>query len=600
MQDLLHRLAMEFASLTAENVRLRQMAEPTSKIEAASPPSPEADGSNKPYRKPGFQAGMRAPIRVQMHSAHVQFDGQSDDPCERAAGIGAPKQFDAPCDSALENCSTNGHSVRPDVRFSHAMADTGSDSCSAQSLTSSGRKARSNNSLRFFTPARPMLTEQLSEHDFLPRLRAKRFLDSPQCDLAVSIFIIAHTCVMIVEMQYKGIEAGYIVGYPGYTQPADRRWPGAEATFIGIDKAFTLLFGFELVCRISIFQTDFFRHPQNAVDVFAVAVGIVCWAATSASWASNSMMARLLRLMRLTRASRLAKYAKALESLQLILKCIRASVLTLSWSLGILMVFQCIASMIISQTVIEYVQDDKYDPILRMQAFEYFGTFSKAMISMSEVHLANWGPIVRVIINTLGEWQGSLLTGYRCLAGFAILQVINAVFVQQTMKVAQKDAQFMIMQRQRAQAQFGEHIHKIFAELDASGDGVLTWEEFNSLSTDESFKHWLAALEIDVHDLRLLFDILDTDCDGTITVEECVGGGSRIKGGAKAIDLVCLMSQVKALDEKLDSVLLTLLAELRTGADPRGASLTRGATYDSLPFQAAATMPGQRFSRYSS
>merc|ERR1711933_623182 len=113
------------------------------------------------------------------------------------------------------------------------------------------------------------------------------------------------------------------------------------------------------------------------------------------------------------RGVRLAKMSKVLDSLQLILKCITSSVATLSWSLCILFVTQCIVGMIVSQFAIDYVNDRSNHEESRLEVFRYFGTFSLSMISMSEVHLANWAPVVRVLLDNLGIWHGGMLTAYR-------------------------------------------------------------------------------------------------------------------------------------------------------------------------------------------
>ena len=47
---------------------------------------------------------------------------------------------------------------------------------------------------------------------------------------------------------------------------------------------------------------------------------------------------------------------------------------------------------------------------------------------------------------------------------------------------------------------------------------------------------WMAAYEIDVTDVELLFCLMD-DGDGTITAEELVSGVSRLKGFARSMGL---------------------------------------------------------------
>merc|ERR1712110_1383941 len=95
-------------------------------------------------------------------------------------------------------------------------------------------------------------------------------------------------------------------------------------------------------------------------------------------------------------------------------------------------------------------------------------------VTMFEIHLANWSPACRVLVDEVSEWYGVFFIAYRCLAGFAVLNVINAVFIQQTMQVAQGNRDIMIMQRQKQQEQYKKRLKDVFKRLDTSGDGRLT------------------------------------------------------------------------------------------------------------------------------
>jgi len=58
---------------------------------------------------------------------------------------------------------------------------------------------------------------------------------------------------------------------------------------------------------------------------------------------------------------------------------------------------------------------------------------------------------------------------------------------------------------------------------------------------------WLQELGIEVNDTGDLFDLLD-DGDGQITTEEFVQGISRLKGEARAKDLVKIMASVHRVE----------------------------------------------------
>ena len=128
------------------------------------------------------------------------------------------------------------------------------------------------------------------------------------------------------------------------------------------------------------------------------------------------------------------RLASALDSLLLIVRCISACMSILGWSLVVLVLIQCMAGMCVSQLVSFYLNDDSKDVADRQVIFDYYGTATRSIITMFEVTLANWGPPCRALVNLVGEPFGYFLLTYRCVCGFAVLNVISAVFIQQTMK----------------------------------------------------------------------------------------------------------------------------------------------------------------------
>mmetsp|Transcript_41219 Transcript_41219/g.122316 ORF Transcript_41219/g.122316 Transcript_41219/m.122316 type:complete len:204 (+) Transcript_41219:3-614(+) len=172
---------------------------------------------------------------------------------------------------------------------------------------------------------------------------------------------------------------------------------------------------------------------------------------------------------------------------------------------------------------------------------------------MFEVTFANWAPPARLLLDEVSEVFGIFFLIYRCAVGFAILSVIQAVFIQQTMKTVQLDENLLMQQASRHKAKYTEKLRRVFLRLDKDGDGKITWDEFEPLLTKETMKVMMSTLEVDVNDLKTLFGIL-ADEDGEIIAENFVSGIQNIKGQAKALDMVSLINMVKKLDEKVDNI----------------------------------------------
>jgi hypothetical protein len=131
---------------------------------------------------------------------------------------------------------------------------------------------------------------------------------------------------------------------------------------------------------------------------------------------------------------------------------------------------------------------------------------------------------------------------HKLTIGFAVIGVINGVFMQETFKVAQTDDVIMIRQKNKAMQRFRQNMTELFDGLDHSGDGKVNLKEFRALADYPQVKTWLASMEIRAEDLDTMFHLMDSDGSGEITCEEVVHGMERLKGHARSVDLFALLS----------------------------------------------------------
>jgi len=82
-------------------------------------------------------------------------------------------------------------------------------------------------------------------------------------------------------------------------------------------------------------------------------------------------------------------------------------------------------------------------------------------------------------------------------------------------------------------------LEQFFEAADASGDGVLTMEEFTSITSDPHVVTWLSLMEIDISEASELFLNMDSG-DGVVSRDEFVRGISHMKGQARSADLFTL------------------------------------------------------------
>eukprot|EP00930_Biecheleria_cincta_P034907 TRINITY_DN24056_c0_g1_i1.p1 TRINITY_DN24056_c0_g1~~TRINITY_DN24056_c0_g1_i1.p1 ORF type:complete len:601 (-),score=117.80 TRINITY_DN24056_c0_g1_i1:75-1787(-) len=375
-------------------------------------------------------------------------------------------------------------------------------------------------------------------------------LESDVFEIVLGVLIMLNIVVMAFDVQYKGIDIGNELSMVGYPRSAALEWPGAGPILENLDLAFTIIFAADVSVRILFTNIRFFQNPLNLMDLAIVVVSVV---ALFLPTMPNSSFVRMLRLVKLARGMRAIKNSPAVQSLQLLLKCLAASLSTLGWSLCVILILQCIMAMTLASQLADFMNDADVDIGTRKAIFRYYGTFTKTMMTMFEILYANWIPACRILIDNMGEGWAFFFVLYRCLVGWAVLSVVNAVFVQSTMKVAQHDQELLIAQKQRSQEAQKKNLRNLFKEIDTSGDGNLSFEELMAVLRDPMMKLWMSALEIETKDLKQLFYLLD-DGDGEISTDEFLAGIGRVKGPAKSIDMATVMKNIERIEEKIEKL----------------------------------------------
>merc|ERR1712232_320894 len=163
----------------------------------------------------------------------------------------------------------------------------------------------------------------------------------------------------------------------------------------------------------------------------------------------NPMFLRLGRLARLLRLLRFVKAFQVFDVLHLLIGSVRACSSVLLWSTVVLGLIMTCCTLAFIYTLDPLIRDPNTDPVLAVKLFDYFGSYSRGMFSMFEVTLGNYVPIARTLHESVSEWFVLIFIVYRMLVNFALLKVINGIFMHETFRVAAADDDIMIMQKNR-------------------------------------------------------------------------------------------------------------------------------------------------------
>jgi len=274
----------------------------------------------------------------------------------------------------------------------------------------------------------------------------------------------------------------------------------------------------------------------------------------------DPLILRIMRLAKLLRLIKLAKTIKSFDSLYLLTASISSSAAALVWSAVLILVVQVLCAVVLSTFLLPFCLSDAPEAD-REAVYRYFGTFTKAMLSMFELTLGNWVPITRLLTEKVSEWYTIFLITFQVILGFAVIKVITGVFLTETMKVASMDDSIMLKTKQRAMRLHRKKMERLFSYADEDKDGTIAFPEFRDMFCHEEVRAWLSAMDLEAHtyeQVESLFKFLDRDDSGMLTIDELVKGVARLKGPAKNIDVAMMLADLASMKTTLSSLTPTV------------------------------------------
>eukprot|EP00928_Gymnodinium_smaydae_P006522 TRINITY_DN12316_c0_g1_i4.p1 TRINITY_DN12316_c0_g1~~TRINITY_DN12316_c0_g1_i4.p1 ORF type:complete len:300 (+),score=49.57 TRINITY_DN12316_c0_g1_i4:312-1211(+) len=263
---------------------------------------------------------------------------------------------------------------------------------------------------------------------------------------------------------------------------------------------------------------------------------------------------RLIRLFRLLRLIKLIGTLEQLELLYTMTTAMRGMTWVLMWATFLLLLILSIVSLLLTQGLhatyfasvgVHSPSDEDAEKTLRL--FENFGSFLRCMFSLFQMALGSFSPLARLLAEDLSETFFIVCVAYKLVIGFAVVEVMNSIVLQETLNVASTDDCSMARQKKQKRDVFEKKLRAFFVALDADGRGVLSLADFMQLDELPEVTYWLQAVGLQTDELGTFFRFCDDDNDGLIGEEEFVECACRLNEPVRPLDIVKLRESLKRM-----------------------------------------------------
>lgn len=260
--------------------------------------------------------------------------------------------------------------------------------------------------------------------------------------------------------------------------------------------------------------------------------------------------------------------------------------MALTWSGVLLFFIMLFCGLLMAQATNGAIDDEHADYELRKWVYIYYGSGSRAFYTLFRVTLSGcWPEYSDRLIEEVNSLYVVFWLVYVLVVVFAVIRVVTALFLQQTMKIAHQDDELMMELKMAEKEAYFKKLKDFLAQSDDNGDGTMDLEELENLLDGEDIVKWLDMIGLEYHEVLGLFRVLDPG-GGKVAHEDIIEGMIRLSGGVRAMDAVMQQHNQHKILQWLET-LASQVASIVDAKPPLGLVQKKGRRI-SIPERSAA------------
>jgi len=481
-----------------------------------------------------------------------KFHASSPVPLRSSSLDSLASRFSAASGIGNDNCENPPDDIHPGLR--HVQTLTTDEKGSLHDVRS-GNSARAQDSQHAISDDAPVShsSKKLSRI-FARNTDARKvggdlqgFVRGP-LDIIIGVVLLLSLCCSILELQLLGKEADASLGIVAEGTPPSiisREVVDASAY------VFASVYSVELLLRITVLRKSWLFDEHTGINYANVFDAVTVLGSVVELLLIETLESRTpptLRIMiRFTRVLRIVRGSQFVRPLRILLSTTLASMGAFVWSILLLLMWQISLALVLSQLFHSWIVDEANDLDARMWMNSKFGDFFKTLYTSFELtYSGGWPNILRPVLDSAGLYYMIVLLIYVIVVNFAVVRIISALFLKETLAWAANDTQTAIEEKSEQRKRIAQHVQKLFESLDEDEDGLLKKEEMEAGLHDPLIQRFLGFLDLNVEDVKPLLKILDNGM-GTLAIEEFCDRIMYLKGQARSYDVVMLLHEQHAL-----------------------------------------------------
>jgi len=345
-------------------------------------------------------------------------------------------------------------------------------------------------------------------------------------------------------------------------EPDVALWTGAEVVCLGV-------FVFELCARLVAMGASELCFGQDCLWIWLDALvvgcgamdlgaGLLCRSATAGGRQSQHSLCPVRAYVRLTRLLRLLRVFKLFPRLMAFMTALRGMLMTSMWLIVLVVMLMLTLGITLTRLFGRGVDegDERFpggEPA-SPSARDLFRDVPTSVFTLFQLMtIDNWEDIARPLVE-INPWWRLFFVLFIGLAAWTVLSVLTAVASNNMILATVDRKESEAKEQERKYEAFVEFLKECFKDADIDGNNSLDRNEFDSM-IKEDFVH-SRMKELGVHlshqELSNIWDMLDIDESGELTIDEFVTGLSTLQEGLSTKHMVALDYSLKRVTLKAE------------------------------------------------
>lgn len=367
-----------------------------------------------------------------------------------------------------------------------------------------------------------------------------------------------------------------------------------------LELVFVLFYLLEVCIKVCAMGSDFCFGHGCAWHWFDLALVSIAMFELFVDWVAGVAAFRLLYPLRLVKVLRVIRLMRAFRELRLMLDSMLGSIRAVIWSLALLLSIMLMFALLFVQAFRAVALEDPTFQISDVEGAINYSTLGRSMFTLFSACTggADWEDLAAPLM-FLGWRHYGFFIMYIGIFQFVLANCVTGLIVDSIMAIAHRDEYEIIAEHMEQKESHMKRLVTLFDSMDRDESGEVSMQEFVKFLKDKRMQAFAGSLEIETDDLEQFFAILSDGGRRSVDLETFVVGNIKLRGMARSMDLVDLLTSHKRavehqnvfmafVDESFSQIFamldeLNALSRLSTGAagtmptGPRGSVASMGA-----------------------